>query len=259
MIENYGVDHNFKIKECLDQRKETWLKNLGVDNPNKNKEVREKIHKTCTKRYNSISPLNGKEQIIKKKNTWKKNLGVDNPSKNEEIKIKKENTCLKNHGVKNPSQSKEICEKQRDTWFKNKIANKHNNFKYKTFEFESGNKIICQGDEIKALNEWILTKYIESDIINTISFMHKLNFRYLDDNSIIKERKYIPDFYIIPDNLIIEVKSNYLYWKRLNNIEQKALSVIKKNYNFILLIHNGKKFIEKTYEEIKSDLEKICK
>ena len=257
LIEKYGVDHNFKIPGVKEKRRNTWIENLGVDNPIKNKNVKLKIFNTNKEKYGNICPLNGKDQIKKKIKTWEKNLGVDNPSKNINIKVKKEETCLINHGVKYPAHNKEIVKKQRNTWIKNKIEGKHNIFKYKIYEFKSGRKIIYQGDEGKALNQWIISRYKEEDIINDISFMYNLKIIYIDNNSIIKERLYIPDFYIKNKNLIIEVKSLYFYKKLLDNIFLKSRATVNMGFNFILLINTGKKFITKSYEEIKADFKKI--
>lgn len=52
---------------------------------NKNYTNREKAGKTNFKKYGNISPLWGKDQIIKKKFTWIKKYGVDNPLKNPDI------------------------------------------------------------------------------------------------------------------------------------------------------------------------------
>jgi hypothetical protein len=256
LLSRYGVDHNFKIPEIIESRKKTWQQNLGVDNPLKNENIKNKISETNISIYGNSSPLHGKNQIIKKKETWQKNLGVDNPSKSDKVKIKKQETCLKNYGVKYPSQNKEIVEKQRSSWVKNKIEGKHNNFKYKIYEFNSGRKILYQGDEGIALDQWILKKFEEDDIINDIKFMYDLDITYPDDVTI-KERIYIPDFYIKSENLIIEVKSLYFYKKLLSNIHLKALYTIKKGFNFILLINTSKKIISKSYEEIKTDFKKI--
>ena len=43
MMKNHGVNHNMKLQKCLDDRKETYLKNWGVDNPKKNKSIKKKI------------------------------------------------------------------------------------------------------------------------------------------------------------------------------------------------------------------------
>lgn len=46
MFKKYGVDHNMKTEFSLNARVETYIKNYGVDNPNKSKTVRDKTRKT---------------------------------------------------------------------------------------------------------------------------------------------------------------------------------------------------------------------
>lgn len=43
-----------KYRKNLARRKETWLKTLGVDNPNKSNVVKAKARKTCLKKYGTI-------------------------------------------------------------------------------------------------------------------------------------------------------------------------------------------------------------
>lgn len=259
----YGVDHNFKIPEVKKKRKETWMKNWGVDNPHKSPIIQDKINSTNIKRYGGISPFSGIEQKEKRKETWMKNWGVDNPSKSKIINDKKIEESLVKWGFTHPSKHPDIKKKQFDTWIKNRKLGKHKKYEFKIYEFKnSGRKIKCQGDEIKALDNYIIKTYKEEDIINDISFMNILNLTYWDSDKKL-QRRYIPDFYIKSENLIIEVKSKYFYNLLINNIYEKAGAVISKGYNFILMINYGENgkvhFINKTYEEIKADIKKIRK
>lgn len=51
MLDRYGVTNNFALQSVKEQKKKTWLKTLGVDNPAKNASVREKITNTIKSRY----------------------------------------------------------------------------------------------------------------------------------------------------------------------------------------------------------------
>jgi len=64
---------------------------------------------------------------------------------------------------------------------------------------------------------------------------------YLYEN---KNRIYYPDFYYKPLNLIIEIKSNYYYYKCLYKNLAKQKSCIEQGYNFIFII-------DKNYDEFK--------
>jgi len=66
----------------------------------------------------------------------------------------------------------------------------------------------------------------------------------------VKHKHYYPDFYIPKYNLIIEIKSNYIYnlQKKLN--EKKKKETIKAGYNYIILK-------EKNYEPFDKFLNNI--
>jgi hypothetical protein len=65
-----------------------YFKNLGTENPNELKEIKNKIENTCFKKY-----------------------GVKHNSQSEIIKKKKEATCFRNYGVKYPAQSEFLMKK----------------------------------------------------------------------------------------------------------------------------------------------------
>jgi hypothetical protein len=80
------------VANAVLKAKDTFIKNYGVSNPNKNKEI-----------------------VDKRKNTIFDKYGVIHTSQLDEIKEKKKITCLKNHGVSNPSKSQEIQNKKKIT------------------------------------------------------------------------------------------------------------------------------------------------
>lgn len=78
MIERYGVPYAQMSEEIKDKTRESegaqrtkfkegqdfkdfWINKLGVDNPQKNKEIRERTNKTMQKRYGGNSPMKSKE------------------------------------------------------------------------------------------------------------------------------------------------------------------------------------------------------
>lgn len=69
-------------------RRQTCLKKYGVDNPTKNKEIRNKQKQTLFKNYGVIIPFKNKKILRKAKQTWIKNLGVDHPAKSKKIRKK---------------------------------------------------------------------------------------------------------------------------------------------------------------------------
>jgi len=59
-----------------------------------------------------------------------------------------------------------------------------------------------------------------------------------------KDRKYFPDFYFSSLNLIIEIKSTYIYNLQKEKNDLKKESVLNNNYNYILIL-------DKNYDEFK--------
>ena len=98
-------------KETQRKKKETCLKNFGVDNPSKSQEIKDKKKQSYIKNYEVENPSKSQEIKDKIKETCLKNFGVDNPSKSQEIKEKKIETCLKNFNVEHPYQNQEVREK----------------------------------------------------------------------------------------------------------------------------------------------------
>ena len=117
LFRKYGTRSICKVN--TEKKKKTWLKNLGVDNPQKSKTVKEKTLKTCYAKNKGKLFLNTKKGIKQKKKTWLKNLGVDNPSKSKKIAEKKSRSCLKTLGVSFPALSPIVVAKAHETKKKN--------------------------------------------------------------------------------------------------------------------------------------------
>ena len=134
MIEKYGADNIMKTEkakkklsksmqktfsekkqEIVEKRKQTWLKNYGVENPSQSQEIKEKKEQTTLKNYGVNNPL--KSSIIREKinNTFKEKYG-DNPlGKNSSLKKKIEKSNIEKYGYKNPMQNPEISQKTSKT------------------------------------------------------------------------------------------------------------------------------------------------
>lgn len=98
-------DNPMHHKDAVNNSKRTFMKNYGVDNPNKCRKVREKIEQTslqrCGYKCNFSSPdprLNGEATCIER-------FGERKYMKTNDFKIKKDN-FLKKLGVENISQTK---------------------------------------------------------------------------------------------------------------------------------------------------------
>lgn len=227
----------------INQRKkrETFIKNYGVDNPSKSDLIKEKKKKTCFNNYGVESGLNLRDRVkegmiskygvehalqsdfIKDKMYEKLIIkyGVNNISKLLYVKSKKIKTCIKNYGVNNPMKRKDIFEK----WL------------------ISAYKIIYYNEELFAQGTYeldFLNYCEEKGIINLISNGPSLEYELEGKNHI-----YHSDFFIENHNLIIEVKSRYTYNYHLDkNLAKEKYSKLN-GYNFIFLIDKDYEYFNK--------------
>lgn len=102
-----GCQHNKSVK--------TWIKNYGVSNPNKTREVRKKIEKTNIERYGGISPMCSEDIQNKSKETNLEKYGVEHYSQTELHAQQLIEANMRNFGVPHTFQSKEIQEKSKKT------------------------------------------------------------------------------------------------------------------------------------------------
>lgn len=112
---NYVLGHCNKDPEVKRKKKETCLKNYGVEFSFQSDQCKQKSKNTCLKKYGTEYSSQNITNREKYKKTCMDKYGVSNPSKLKEIKEKKKNTCLKNYGVESPYQSKVIKTKIKKT------------------------------------------------------------------------------------------------------------------------------------------------
>jgi len=98
---------------------------------------------------------------------------------------------------------------------------------------QSGKEITLMGFEPGALIMLLNTRYIEDDF--DFDNIPIINYCFAERN-----RKYIPDFYIPKDNLIIEVKSTFTYGLHKIQNHAKKDATIAAGYNFEFLIVDKK-------------------
>lgn len=212
MLEKYGVKNPSNIKEVQKKREKTFIDKYGVKNPFQNETVKEKIKKTNLKKF-----------------------GVDNPNKNKEIRKKIEKTNLERYGVRNPTLNDFIFEKA-----------VKNSYYYKDYKLPSGIIVKIQGFENITLDELFNNGYKEEDIlINTKEISNYIGHIFYYMNG--KKHKYYPDIYIISENKIIEVKSEYIF----NNQKEKNLlkkeAVLNKSICFEFKIYNSKGILNENF------------
>lgn len=111
MLLKYGVDHNFKLEKVKTNKKLTFLKNYGVDNPTKSPIVMDRVKKTNLEKFGV--EWSGQSDLVKGKikSAWIKKYGVDNPLKSSSVMDKVKKTNLERYGVEYTCQSVNVINK----------------------------------------------------------------------------------------------------------------------------------------------------
>lgn len=210
-LTKFGVDHNFKSKDCLNKRKQTWIKNLGVDNPSKSIKIQNKKIQTNQKNHN-INWWNNIEQI---KNTNIKNLGVEFPFQSTDIQHKCQESNLHNNGHKNPAHGYGAQEKIQKT-----MLRKYNSLRAPQFKYIYDNQSYDSAWEVYFI------EYCKINNINVIK-NDSIFFEYTIDN---KCHKYFPDF-IINDSIFIELKGDHFFKDK--DISKTMICPWNRKYDYI--------------------------
>lgn len=168
-MEKYGVECTLHSKNSIKEKKKTWIKHWGVDNPNKSDFIREKKKQTCLKRY-----------------------GVESPLLSTEILEKAIKSNMEKYGVPYPSQNTIVHKKILKSLFRSK-----------PYALPSGKIIKLLGYESSFLDYVFRKKLLHEDEIN----YSPTRIQYIGYDG--KTHYYFPDFYITKWNLLIEVKSEW--------------------------------------------------
>lgn len=75
-LEKYGVDNPSKNKDVKNKAKETSLKKYGVDNPSKSQEIKDKISRSCLERFGIRIPA--RKCTIRQISAKESNILLDN-------------------------------------------------------------------------------------------------------------------------------------------------------------------------------------
>jgi hypothetical protein len=175
------------------------------------------------------NPFNNPKVQEKIKQTIFDTHGVTNQFQVESVKKKIKETCIARYGVANVMQNSVIYKL-------NKTSSLHNR---KEYIFPSGKIIHVQGYEPRCI-DILLEKYKEEEI--TVNPEDMPLFRYINPDKKVISR-YYPDIYIITENIVIEVKSDYTYSKELEKNNAKFLQVIKDGYTLHLYVFNKKELL----------------
>jgi hypothetical protein len=170
----------------------------------------QKIKNTCLKKY-GVHHFSASYEIKNKKIlTTLSNYGVDNPSKSDIIKLKKQKTCLDRYGVDNPSKVIEFHSKK-------SLSSKN-----KVYISPTGKVYNVEGYEPIVLNELFSMGYTDDDILTSFDIKKEIGIIKYKFNG--KTKIYHPDIYIKSKNILIDAKSEYWYYRFLDN------NIAKQNY-----------------------------
>ena len=106
-LAHFGVDNNFKSKECRDKIKATNLQKYGAENFMQTAVGVEKVKNTCLARYGTESYTQTNEYLLRCKDTYLQKYGVEHYSKTDQYKEKVKTTCLERYGVESYAQTDE--------------------------------------------------------------------------------------------------------------------------------------------------------
>jgi len=188
-----GYKHNGLNPISVEKRKQTSLKNYGVEYPMAAKEVQEKFKNTCRERYNVDFYMQNEDSKKRFKRTCIEKYGVDNPNKHSSVMTKRKLTNLERYNKEHFLQTEEFKDKSKKTYFnktgyyhnmQNSISfnkNKMSAYKLKLYKFPSGRESFIQGYEPYALNLLLLT-YDEKDIIVNSELMPEILVRVAKNN-----------------------------------------------------------------------------
>jgi len=244
MIELYGADNIMKTSYGKERLKKSCMKKYGVDHATKIKEIHDKIQATTYKNKGYFCMFDCDEV------REKRNVAVIAQYGNAFGNMDKcKQACNEKRGCDYPFQHKDIQKKIKKTLverygteflmhipeFYRKAKLTAYSVKEKTLS--NGMTIKYQGYEIFEI-ELLLQKYSYEDIIIECEDIHTkmpvIDYEWKID------RKYYPDLYIPKDNLIIEVKSKYTYELHMEQNHKKIISCVEHGYNFILVIFTPK-------------------
>jgi len=227
-LEKYG-GHPTKLKETQDKKRKTNKEKYGFVHVLDNPEIKEKARITNNLKYGGNSSMCSEEVKNKSKETNRKNHGTDWYVQSDDFKNKFKESMLSKYGVEQVIHYTPSFEKSLNTSYKKKI-----------FVFPSGRVEKIQGYEGFALNDILDLGYKEDDIVVSNKEIESYTgiIWYFDSER--KKRKYYPDAYLISQNKIIEVKSEYTYKAAYSINIRKKQACLNLGIYFEFWIYNSK-------------------
>ena len=214
-----------RCEKCSRERsKETNLEKYGVENPFQSEEIKARIKENNLEKYGVDHHMKVPEILQKAQDTHMARHGFGFAFHSKESFEKIHITCMERYGVKYPLQNEEIFHKM-----------VMSGYQRKEYVFPSGRIEYCQGYEPRCLDVLLNSGYDEDDIVVGYSGREAIWY----DNPITGEvSRYFPDGFIISENAVIEVKSDYYYDKDLEKNIAKFNAVVSMGFNVNLYVFN---------------------
>jgi hypothetical protein len=217
LLDTYGVTNVSQIADVQSKKKDTWIKNYGVDNPSKAQVNKDKIKASWP------------EVDRKRKETMLEKYGVESYNSTNEFKDRRKATWIEKYGVDNPTKNIEILEKVL-------LKNSQNDYLTKTMVMPSGKERRYQGYENIVIMDLLKSGLTEDDIVTGQGNVPHIPYEFNGGS-----HRYYPDIYIPKLNLIIEVKSKYT-WNKYKEKNMAKIDATKKlGYNVNVVFRNGEK------------------
>ena len=247
-LEKYGVENPLLNENIKEKTRETNLKKYGVEDPRTTTEVKEKRKKTINERYGVdyySQTDEHKNSVIK---TCLEKYGVESPNKSEYVKNKKVKNMLEKYGFISNSMTTESKKKLRETnlerygveypmqvleFFEKQQKNSKMIKKY-------NDRLYYQGTYEKHFLDYMKSKKLLELVDRGFCV------DYIFEN---KNKKHFPDFYIEKYNLIVEIKSDYIYNKYLEKNKIKKETCVKLGYNYLFIINKNYSVLNKIIYE----------
>jgi hypothetical protein len=196
----------------------TSLEKYGTKRPSQSDKVKEAQEATNLFKYGTKSAL--QNDLVKQK-TYNKNIekfGCVYPLSNMEVYRKRTNTMIDRYGCEFSGQSPELFKKI------NKVKRRLN--EASGLYYESSYEL----------------DFIEFCLRNNLPIKRGPTIKYFFDG---KKRTYFSDFYLESKNLVIEIKSEYIYNKFYEKNILKMETCKNMGYNFLFIIDKNYKELEK--------------
>lgn len=201
------------------------------------KGIKKLAKQTLQEKYGVDNPMDLPGMAEQRKKHFIEKYGVENPSNAEQVKQKRINTMMERHGIAhnfigwqekqfakygvyNPAHIPEVAEKLCYNRFK----------KRKEYTLSTGEVIHLQGYEPFGF-DYLKTQYQENQIQYRKKDMPELWYAWQE-----KTRRYYCDFFVLADNLVVEIKSPFTLSRDLDIVKHKILSAQTKGHKVLLLV-----------------------